>query len=378
MTEIKTFATRDEADAFMAALYVYNDPTTVAPLKGEAAHEVAVGPVHAGVIEPGHFRFQCMGEDVYNLQIFLGYQHRGVENAIVQADGNRPRQSALAETCAGDTSIAAATCFAEICEARFPSVGRPSHADRQLRALLLELERIANHVGDLGALAGDVAFLPTASYCGRIRGEYLNMTALLCGNRFGRGAVVPGGLRVRLTDDKKAQLRAWLVRVKKDLDLALKLMFEEPTVCERLDGTGVVPKAIAEQIGLVGVARRASDELNGDVLSRAMVRRTEIEEAHRKIFDLLDAKDDNRVQAEAAQNAPDAPFTAVAATVDAWRGPLVHAALFTAAGQMRTYRIVDPSAHNWQGLAYALRGEQISNFPICNKSFNLSYCGTDR
>ena len=373
MTEIKTFATAEEAKAFMASFHRYTDPASVSPLKGEAAHEVAVGPVHAGVIEPGHFRFQCMGEDVYNLQIFLGYQHRGVEEEIVRADGNLPRQIALAETCAGDTSIAAATCFAEIIEAR--DALSTSTSSLHLRELLLELERIANHVGDLGALAGDVAFLPTSSFCGRIRGEYLNMTALICGNRFGRNAVVPGGMRVTLTDEKTAQLKDWIVRVKKDLDAALKLMFEEPTVCERFDGTGVVPKDVAADLGLVGVARRASDELNGDVLSRARIRRLEIEEAHEKVFALLASAPHSNPNAQTSKH-PNA-LVAIVSTVAAWRGPLVHAALFDH-GKMTDYHIVDPSAHNWQGLAWALRGEQISNFPICNKSFNLSYCGTDR
>jgi len=390
MTETKIFETAAEANAFLDSLGGYVEPKTVSPLKGESAHEVAVGPVHAGVIEPGHFRFQCMGEDVYNLQIFLGYQHRGVEDAIVRADGNHARQIALAETCAGDTSIAAATCFAEICEARDGK--HPTDEDLRLRELLLELELVANHVGDLGALAGDVAFLPTASFCGRIRGEYLNMTALVCGNRFGRNAVVPGGMRVALTDEKKAKLTEWIARTKKDLDGALKLMFEEPTVLERLEGTGVVSKEIAEEIGLVGVARRASVELHGDVLSRAQIRRIEIDEAHARIASLLGDAASCRVTAITATGPGDAAscrvtpqgdaasrrVTAIVATINAWRGPLVHAALFDTDGKLLRYKIVDPSAHNWQGLAYALRGEQISNFPICNKSFNLSYCGTDR
>lgn len=387
MIATHTFETPEEAQSFLDSLGGYAEPPAVAPLKGEAAHEVAVGPVHAGVIEPGHFRFQCMGENVYNLQIFLGYQHRGVEDAIVQADGHLPRQIALAETCAGDTSIAAATAFAELIEARDGL--RVSASDRALRHLLLELERIANHVGDLGALAGDVAFLPTASFCGRIRGDYLNQTALICGNRFGRHAVVPGGLRVTLTDEKRVQLLAGLRTAKNDLDAALKLMFESPSVCDRLDGTGVVPKDVAAQLGLVGVARRASDELNGDVLARALIRRKEIEEAHEQIFALLEDKglwttnserrSANDCSATAVpSHGTKASFTVIVATVAAWRGPLVHAAIFTADGTMRGYKIVDPSAHNWQGLAWALRGEQISNFPICNKSFNLSYCGTDR
>ena len=375
MIQVQHFASAAEADAFLDALGGYADPADVNALKGPAAHEVAVGPVHAGVIEPGHFRFQCMGEDVYNLQIFLGYQHRGVEEAIVAADGSLPRQIALAETCAGDTSIAAATAFAEIVEARDGLVLAPE--DVRLRTVLLELERIANHVGDLGALAGDVAFLPTASFCGRIRGEYLNLTAEVCGNRFGRHAVVPGGARVRLTPEKCAKIASWIARVKKDLDGALCLMFEAPTVCDRLEGTGVVPKAVAAELGLVGVARRASDEGHGDVLSRALVRRTEIEEAHAKIAPLL--APDWKPAATPARPEPlgNAPFHTLVATTAAWRGPLVHAALLEG-GRMRRYRIVDPSAHNWPGLAYALRGEQISNFPICNKSFNLSYCGTDR
>lgn len=380
MIETHAFESAEQAQAFLQTLGGYVEPPAVAPLKGEAAHEVAVGPVHAGVIEPGHFRFQCVGENVYNLQIFLGYQHRGVEDAIVRADRHLPRQIALAETCAGDTSIAAATAFAELIEARDGL--RVSARDLALRRLLLELERIANHVGDLGALAGDVAFLPTASFCGRIRGDYLNLTALVCGNRFGRNAVVPGGLRVALTDETRAKILVGLRTAKKDLDAALKLMFESPGVCDRLDGTGVVPKDVAAQLGLVGVARRASDELNGDVLARALIRRKEIEEAHEVIFELLEERGKWPVESEklagSAGAASAAPFRVFAATVAAWRGPLVHAAIFDAAGAMRGYKIIDPSAHNWQGLAWALRGEQISNFPICNKSFNLSYCGTDR
>ena len=137
----------DEVCAKLDSLGGYVNPGKVVPLKGAAAHEVAVGPVHAGVIEPGHFRFQCMGEDVFNLQIFLGYQHRGVEDAIVAADGSVPRQIALAETCAGDTSAAAATAFAELMEGMFPSRFPRAGGDAlRVRALLSELERIAKEM----------------------------------------------------------------------------------------------------------------------------------------------------------------------------------------------------------------------------------------
>ena len=378
MTEQFSFSSADETCAKLDSLGGYVNPEKVVPLKGAAAHEVAVGPVHAGVIEPGHFRFQCMGEDVFNLQIFLGYQHRGVEDAIIAADGNLPRQIALAETCAGDTSSAAATAFAELMESAFPDrFPTPGDDALRIRALLLELERIANHTGDLGALAGDVAFLQTASFCGRIRGEYLNMTALICGNRFGRNAIVPGGVRVTLEAEKVAELKKWIARVKPELDRALKLMFHEHSVCDRFDGTGKVPKEIAREIGLVGVARRASEEFNGDVMARALVRRVEINEAHEKIARILDGETPPESGTTESSDVKGG-FRVVVATAPAWRGPLVHVAAFSPEGKMLRYKIVDPSAHNWPGLAWALRGEQISNFPICNKSFNLSYCGTDR
>ncbi len=378
MTEVFSCSSAEDAFAKLDSFGGYSNPEGVAVLKGAAAHEVAVGPVHAGVIEPGHFRFQCMGEDVYNLQIFLGYQHRGVEEAIVAADGNLPRQIAIAETCAGDTSAAAAIAFSELMERAFPArFPQPGQEALRLREILLELERIANHTGDLGALAGDVAFLQTASFSGRIRGEYLNMTALLCANRFGRNAIVPGGARIIPSAEKYAQIKDWIGRVKPELDRALKLMFHEHSVCDRFDGTGKVSKEIAREIGLVGVARRASEEFNGDVMARALVRRVEINEAHRKI-ELLIGGGYTFPQSACDGAADHGGFSVVSASVPAWRGPLVHAAAFSPQGKMLRYKIVDPSAFNWPGLAWALRGEQISNFPICNKSFNLSYCGTDR
>src|SRR5207302_10781652 len=171
-------------------------------VEGEEVHEVAVGPVHAGIIEPGHFRFQCHGENVLHLEISLGYQHRGVERALV--GGPNKRTIHYMETLAGDTTMGHATAYCQAVEA-LSDCQVPARA-QALRAIALELERMANHTGDLGALAGDVGYLPTLSFCGRLRGDFLNTTALLCGNRFGRCLVRPGGVIWDVDAERIAQM----------------------------------------------------------------------------------------------------------------------------------------------------------------------------
>lgn len=366
-------------------------------VQGNEVHEVAVGPVHAGVIEPGHFRFQCWGENVMHLEIQLGFQHRNLERMLERATPDRG--VLLAERAAGDSSVAYASAYCTVLE-RLWGLETPERS-RLVRRVGLELERLANHTGDLGAIGGDTGFLPTAAWNGRIRGDFLNLTAEVCGNRFGRGLVCPGGV----PHDVDAELcRAMTGRLRaayRDVRGAVDVLLATGSVRARLAETGFVSRRAARDLGLVGPAARACglaldarfafplsdlpmDSLglrtreSGDVLARAEIRSLEIDDSAACVeadLDRLARSAGGAIRVRVPGALP--PDRLCVAQVEGWRGEVCHVGVTDARGRWRAYKIVDPSFHNWDGLAMALRDQQISDFPLCNKSFNLSYCGHD-
>ena len=362
---------------------------------GESVHEVAVGPVHAGIIEPGHFRFQCAGEEVLHLEIQLGYQHRGVEQLFTSVPFGR--LPVLAESIAGDTAIGHNLSCCQAIEALAGLEVEPGA--RTVRTIALELERIANHLGDLGALSGDVAFNPPAAYFGRLRGEFLNLLLVLAGNRFGKGLVRPGGVALTMGSAERGLLRAKLKETRREIAHVCALLFDAHTVLARFEYTGTVDRRTADRLGLVGPCARASGleydvreffptewygalpgctnrVTNGDVLSRATVRREELLHSLGLIERLLDEPDEPHrpVVPEEWRLAPE---SFVVTLNEGWRGEVSHCVLTDGQGRIIRYKVKDPSFHNWMGLAMALRNQEISDFPLCNKSFNLSYCGFD-
>ena len=362
-------------------------------IDGKEVHEVNVGPIHAGVIEPGAFRFSCHGEAVHHLEIHNGYQHRGVELLLRQR--KVPHLAALVERIAGDSSIAYAWAHAHAIEA-LAGIAVDEEVEVN-RAIGLELERIAMHLVGLSGLTTDIGFLQGASTYGRIRTAAINASMRVCGSRFGRDWIRPGGVRAGIDAGLVEDLRTTLRKLAADIGECNALTLAAKTVQHRFKNTGVVTTAEAREIGLVGMHARACGvdmdlrtivpgpaftrhpvasvvESGGDVWARMVLRIREIDESLRWLLAVLDWGTLPRARTPVGALALESLAVAVC---EGWRGPVVHAIETDAAGAIRHYKVQDPSLLNWFGLALAVRTNEISDFPICNKSFDLSYAGND-
>ncbi len=361
---------------------------------GKEIHEVAVGPVHAGIIEPGHFRFMCHGENVYHLEIQMGYQHRGIEKLFLNKEVRF--LPLIAESIAGDTVIGHSASCSRLLEALGNST--VSNKALSIRAISLELERIAVHIGDLCAIAGDVAYLIGNAAFGTTRTLAINSTLSICGSRFGRGLIRCGGVMFDIDKNQSQNLISNLDKINHDMELMAETMFSSSSVLSRLDQTGIVDTETAKKIGMVGPAARASGVSvdvrtdhpfgmyrnypyhkltldSGDVFARVYIRYIEIKQSIKFILEQLENFPvEGKLQTPFGNLAPDS--FAVSMT-EGWRGEIVHSAITDQTGDIIRYKIKDPSFNNWYGLALAVRNNGISDFPLCNKSFNLSYCGFD-
>ena len=367
-------------------------------IEGDELHEVNVGPIHAGIIEPGAFRFICNGEQVLHLEIALGYQHRGVESEMLR-DNNSLRRTLIAESVAGDTAIGHATAYAELVE----KLGKKSvDADLQLeRMVAIELERIAMHIADTGALATDIGIQLYQVASEALRTVTINTTQAWCGNRFGKSLIRPFGTNHPLTNQKCELIRKNIADVRRRYDELRRDMLEDPTLLARFEQCGLVPESEMQRIGGVGQASRASGlrrdirathpsgyyatglnhepivKGDGDVMSRLMMRLDEVLQSADYVLRTLEG-----YTPKGNLSAPDyfaelRPEALSFSLVEGWRGEICHVAITDNKGEIAKYKIKDPSVHNWLGLAIAVRSEGISDFPINNKSFNLSYCGHD-
>ena len=360
---------------------------------GDEVHEVAVGPVHAGIIEPGHFRFQTHGEEVLALDIVLGYQHRGIECLLERAD--RSRAVHVAESVAGDSVIAHASAYCGALEAL--SRSRKSARAQSIRGIALELERLANHIGDLGALSGDVAYQPAAAFLGRMRGECLNLLLTLSGNRYGRGLIRAGGVEFDVPPAMASECIRRVEQLRENVEVAADLLFGALSVQSRFEGVGVVSHDACRAHGFVGLVARSCEVQRdvrhdhpygvfrfaqipvatawaGDVAARALVRWLEVRRSLTFVAEQLSSLPRGVTRAACGESQPSELAVALE---EGWRGEVMHALISDAEGRIRRHKVQDPSFRNWPAVALAMPGNQISDFPMCNKSFNLSYAAHD-
>jgi Ni,Fe-hydrogenase III large subunit/Ni,Fe-hydrogenase III component G len=358
---------------------------------GEGVYEIPVGPVHAGVIEPGHFRFSVVGETIIDMKSRLYFTHKGTEKLF---EGRDPAAGVeLAERVSGDTTIGHALAFCQALEAAAGTVV-PERA-RWLRVILLEMERFYNHVADFGMIANDTGYAVGHSHCFRIRERLLRLNKRLTGNRLLRGGVVPGGVGHDLPEglDLSGELEGAL----RDFDEVVELALDNTLVLDRLEGTGRLAPRIARDHGVLGYVARASGidadvrrdhpfaayrELevrvpvfdSGDVKARTLVR---VEEARESVRLIREAVRRLPPGPRSAPLGPLPPYAPAFGLVEGWRGAVVHWVMADDRGRLERVKIMDPSFLNWRPLSYALLKNIVPDFPLCNKSFNQSYSGND-
>lgn len=341
-------------------------------------HLVNVGPVHAGVIEPGAFRFICNGEKILHLEIALGYQHRGIEH-LVCSTTNRLRQICLAESTAGDSAVA-----------HVVTMSRLMGYDQPHFTVAIEMERIAMHLADIGALCMDVAYQLGQVACEALRTMTINTTQRWCGNRFGKGLIRPVGSNFPLTTSVCDDIRHTMTEVVERFETVAHDILSTPTLLARMEDICCVTRTQALSVGAVGMAARSVGvkrdarmfgkeefkpcvETGGDLMSRLRLRIREI----RQSYDIIMSELEPMEASEPCYNIELEPSALHFAMVEGWRGEVVHCGVTDEHGEFSTYKIYDPSFHNWLMLALSVRGAQISDFPVSNKSYNLSYCGHD-
>ncbi len=362
-----------------------------ARVEGEGVFEVPVGPVHAGIIGPGHFRFSVAGEPIINLEARLGFTHRGVEKLF--ENKSYDQAACLSECVCGDAVFSHSLAFARAIE-KISCARIPLQADL-LRGIFLELERMHNHVHDIGGIAIDVGFSYPHAYASIIKESLLQLNERLCASRYLKKVNLPGGVLTDMDDEKKELLRVSLKKMKHDFNALVKILYTSVSFMDRVDGTGVLRRKTAEDLGVTGLAGRASGipedlrkyfpgvykeakfkiavEGSGDVLARLRIRISEFLESCRLIeeFSAMLVKDSrSKVDLELREGS-------ALGYAEGWRGPVLYWVKTGPGGRLQRCKIVDPSFHNWQGLCFSVLGNIIPDFPLCNKSFDLSYSGND-
>jgi Ni,Fe-hydrogenase III large subunit/Ni,Fe-hydrogenase III component G len=358
---------------------------------GEGVYEIPVGPVHAGIIEPGHFRFSVVGETIIDMKSRLYFTHKGTEKLF---ENRAPDEGVeLAERVSGDTSVGHALAYCQAVEALAGTVV-PSRA-QYLRVILLELERLYNHVGDFGMIANDTGFAAAHSHCFRIRERLFRLNKRLAGHRLLRGTLAPGGVRMDLAPglDLVAEVRGALTDFEEIVEIALG----NTLVADRLEGTGRLTLETARDHGALGYVARGSGldadvrrdhpfaaygELafrvpvldSGDVKARTLVRVEEARESVKLVRQAVEGLPGGPLSSRVGALPP---FTPAFGLVEGWRGRIVHWLTSDAAGRLGRVKIFDPSFLNWRPLSYALLKNIVPDFPLCNKSFNQSYSGND-